>query len=129
MAANTKEKTALLRGVIAGRVVTCDQMMAAFQAGFGPSPIPALPMVVRGKRDDREWEFRLGLEVTQLTRRTCGSVVLCDFMGKVVYVSGTGGERLQGALVQGTIDLSCSQAVTNCQGRLECLRPLLAEAA
>lgn len=126
MAANRKEDTALLRGTIVGRVVTRGQMMAAHEAGYGVTPIPVLPVVVR---DRNGLEHRLGLEITQLTRRTRGGITLCDFQGKVVRVLGTGGERLLDALVQGTIDLSCVLTVTDCQGRIECLRPVTAEAA
>ncbi|HMI09709.1 MAG TPA: hypothetical protein VK497_04935 [Candidatus Saccharimonadales bacterium] len=125
MVTEIKKTTALLRGTITGRVVTLDQMMAAHAAGYGGRSTP-LPMVVRTK-DDRE--FRLGLVVTGVLHRVSGDKTLCDFAGVVQFVSGIGVERLKGVLVQGTIDLSCTLAVTDCQGRLECLRPVLAEVA
>jgi hypothetical protein len=118
MAAEIKKNTALLRGIITGMTVTR-------VVGSSDQSTPVF-MVVRDK-DDRE--FRLGLVVTGTSHRLSGTKILCDFAGVVRFVSGTGGERLKGALIQGTIDLACALMVSDHQGRLECLRPLLAEAA
>lgn len=127
-AAEIKKDTALLRGVITGRVVTLDQMVIA-KAGYGvaSTPRPALPLVVRTLKDNLE--HRVGVAVTESSYRVCGEKILCDFSGHVAYAS-SGGERYKGAVVQGTIDLTPTPLATcQCQGRLELLRPAMAEVA